>query len=405
MSDEIKFKSMSDFDLKGKKVLLRIDINSSIDLDKNEIRKDPRIRASLPTFEALKDSAVVVMAHQSRPGKDDFTSLKLHAEKLNGYLNGRVQFSEDIFGEKAIKSINSLQPGQVLVLNNVRIYEPENNNGTIEEAEQLEMIKTLAPLFDYYINDAFGAAHRSQASLIGWPSLISGPLVKVELDMVNKIMNPQRPSVMLVGGAKADDKFKAIKFNLESNKIDYALVSGLTATMMMIANGMKLSEGDHKLVDKYAEELKDSILEVLSKFKDKIIFPDDFAVNENGSRLELPVDQISEKNLSIGDIGEKTIAKFGEIVRNAKNIVANGPPGIFEEEMFTKGSFAMVKAMADATEKGAYTVIGGGEMGTAAEMSGNSDKISRISTGGGALLQILSGKKVPLIKALESKPP
>ena len=273
MSDEIKFKSISDFDLKGKKVLLRIDINSSIDLEKNEIRKDPRIRASLPTFEALKDSAVVVMAHQSRPGKDDFTSLKLHSDKLNEYLNGRVQFSEEIFGEKAIESIKSLQPGQVLVLNNVRMYEPENKNGTIEEAEQLEMIKTLAPLFDYYINDAFGAAHRSQASLIGWPTLISGPLVKVELDMVNKIMNPQRPSVMLVGGAKADDKFKAIKFNLESNKIDYALVSGLTATMMMIANGMKLSEGDHKLVDKYAEELKDPILEVLSKYKERFSCP------------------------------------------------------------------------------------------------------------------------------------
>jgi len=402
---DITFKSIDDFDLKGKKVVLRIDINSSIDLEKNEIREDPRIRAALPTFESLKDSAVVVIAHQARPGKPDFTSLELHYLKIKGYLGDRVKYVDDIYGEKAIEAIKALRPGEILILNNIRKVEVENKNGTIEEAEQTPHIKALAPLFDYYINDAFGAAHRSQASLVGWPTLISGPLVKKELDMVNKLMNPEHPSVMLIGGAKADDKFKALKFNLENGKIDYALVSGLTSTMMMVANGVKLSEGDHKLVDKYAEELKGDILGVLGKFGDKVVFPDDFAVKENGIRAEYPVEKISENNLSIGDIGQKTIEKFSAIIKNAKTIVANGPPGIFEEEIFTKGSYALVKAMADATEKGAYTVIGGGEMGTAAEMSGLADKMSRISTGGGALLRILSGKKVPLIKALESKAP
>ena len=184
---DITFKSIDDFDLKGKKVVLRIDINSSIDLEKNEIREDPRIRAALPTFEALKDSAVVVIAHQARPGKPDFTSLELHYLKFKGYLGDRVKYVDDIYGEKAIGAIKALQPGEILILNNIRKVEEENKNGTIEEAEQTPHIKALAPLFDYYINDAFGAAHRSQASLVGWPTLISGPLVKKELEMIEDI--------------------------------------------------------------------------------------------------------------------------------------------------------------------------------------------------------------------------
>ena len=401
---DIKFKSIDDFDLKGKKVILRADINSSIDLKKNCIRKDPRIKALLPTLKALKDSAVVLIAHQARPGKKDFTSLKLHAEKLNEYL-GNVSFIEDIFGEKAIEAIKALEPGKILVLNNIRMWDPENKNGTIKDAENTELIKTLSPLFDYYINDAFGAGHRSQASLIGWPTLISGPLVKKELVMVDKLLNPGHPSIMLVGGAKADDKFKALKFNLENGKIDKVCVCGLTAIMMYMVKGVKFHPIDEKFVGKYAEELKSEIQEVLEKYPNNVVLPVDFAVIENGKRKEYTIDEISQVNLSVGDIGSKTIELFGDIIINAKSVVANGPPGIFENELFTKGTFKLVEAMAKATENGAYTVIGGGEMGTAAEMSGVSEKISMISTGGGALLKIISGKKVPLLEALESKAP
>ncbi|MBD3351044.1 MAG: phosphoglycerate kinase, partial [Candidatus Lokiarchaeota archaeon] len=267
---EIKYKSIDDFDLKGKKVVVRVDMNSSIDLEKNKIRKDPRIRAILPTLKALEDSAVVVIAHQSRPGKKDFTSLELHANKLKEYLGDRVKYVDDIYGEKAINAIKDLKPGKILVLDNIRKVDEENKNGTIEEAEQAPHIKALAPLFDYYINDAFGAAHRSQPSLVGWPTLICGPLVKKELEMVKKILNPAHPAVMLVGGAKADDKFKALKYNLEEDKIDTALIAGLTATMMLIAKGIELSKQDKELINKYVEKLKPDILEVLEKFGDKV---------------------------------------------------------------------------------------------------------------------------------------
>ncbi|MHA1729369.1 MAG: phosphoglycerate kinase [Promethearchaeota archaeon] len=405
---EIKFKSIEDFNLKGKKVILRVDINSSIDIEKNEIREDPRIKAILPTLEMLKDSAVVLIAHQSRPGKDQFTSLKLHAERLNEYLNGRVKFVEDIFGETAIEAIKALKPGEVLVLNNVRMWDPENKNGTIEEAEQTELIKTLAPLFDYFINDAFGAAHRSQSSLVGWPTLICGPLVTKELRMVERLLNPERPSVMLVGGAKAVSKFKALKYNLENNKVDKVLIAGVTGLMMQVTEGLKFAEADEKFVAGDIEKVggKEVILDVINRFGDKIVFPIDYAVEKGGKREEYLQADLAATGLTQGDIGTKTQEKFREIIMNAKTVVANGPPGIFEnEKIFAQGSYAMVKAMGEATEKGAFTVIGGGEMGTAAEMSGLSDKISQISTGGGALLEIISGKKVPLLKALESKPP
>jgi len=403
---EIKFKSIDDFNLQGKKVLLRVDINSSIDLEKKQIRKDPRIRAILPTLEALKKSAVVIVAHQSRPGDKDFTSLEIHANKLREYLGDRVKFVDDVYGEKAINAIKNLKPGEILVLDNVRKVDVENEEMSMEEAAQTPHIKALSPLFDYFVNDAFGAAHRAQPSMIGWPTLICGPLVKKELVMVNKIFNPTRPSVMLVGGAKADDKFKALKFNLENGKLDYALVCGLTATMMLLAKDVKLSQEDEKLVGEYLNTLKPQIIGILNKFKNKILLPEDVAVEENGKRVEYPIEKIKDINKPIGDIGRKTIEKFSKIIEGAKTVVANGPPGIFEKEIFNVGTYALVKAMVNATEKNnAYTVIGGGEMGTAAEMSGLANKISMISTGGGALLNIISGEKVPLIEALQAKIP
>jgi phosphoglycerate kinase len=398
---QMKFKSIDDFDLDGKKVLLRVDINSSIDLDKNEIREDTRIRAILPTLKKLEDSAVVLLAHQSRPGKKDFTSLKLHAEKLNSYIPDRVTFVDDIFGEKAIKAIKELQPGKILVLDNVRKWERENKESSIEEAEQTKLITTLSPFFDYFINDAFGAAHRAQPSLIGWPTLICGPLVKKELEMVNKLFNPEHPSIMLVGGAKADDKFKALKYNLEKGNVDKVLLAGLTASMIFLTSDYKLAENDTKLVKKYSDKLNDEILNVLEKYFEKIILPVDYATEIDGQRKEFSINRSKEISYSIGDIGEKTQELYEREIKSAKTIVANGPPGIFEQKIFQKGTYTLINAM---NESGAFCVIGGGDMGAAAEMSGNAGNIT-ISTGGGALLEILSGKKVPLLQALESKPP
>ncbi|MHA1487208.1 MAG: phosphoglycerate kinase [Promethearchaeota archaeon] len=359
-------------------------------------------------IEELKDSAVVIMAHQSRPGKKDFISLELHAGEIRKLLDRPVKYVDDVFGEKATNAITDLKLGEVLVLNNVRTWELENKQfKDFSEAANLEMIKTLSPLFDYFIADAFGAAHRAQPSIIGWPSLIAGPTTVKEFKYMTKILeSPEKPMIMLIGGAKAIDKFKAMKFNFENEKLDYALCSGLTAILIFEAIGVETGEANRGAIVKDLEKAKDDIKETYEKFRDKIILPKDLVIDDNGSRKAIDIDELKDYNAVTGDIGPKTTEEFTEIIMNAKTIIANGPPGIFEKEVFRKGTFDMVKAMAEAAKtNGALSVIGGGEMGTAAEMSGYAQEVSFISTGGGAMLEILSGKDVPMVRALREKKP
>jgi phosphoglycerate kinase len=403
-----EYKSYKDVDLKGKKVLIRPDINSNIDIENNKIRESPRIHALIPALNELKDSAVVVMAHQSRPGAKDFTSLELHAGEIRKLLDRPVKYVDDVFGEKAVQAIKDLKAGEVLVLNNVRTWDTENKQfKDFAEAEQLEMIQTLAPLFDYFIADAFGAAHRAQPSIIGWPTLLAGPTTVKEFEYMSKILeNPGRPMVMLIGGAKAIDKFIAMEYNFDNERLDYALCSGLTAILILEAIGISTGEPNRKVIAKDLEKEQERIKATYEKYKDKIILPKDLIIDDNGNRKVVAVDEIGKYNVVAGDIGPKTTEEFKEIVLKAKTIIANGPPGIFEQEVFRKGTFDMAEIMAEVSKnKGALTVIGGGEMGTAAEMSGYANDVSFISTGGGAMLEILSGKDVPMVKALREKKP
>ncbi len=402
------YKSYKDVDLKGKKILMRVDINSNIDVENNRIRESPRIHALIPSLEELKESAVVIMAHQSRPGKKDFISLELHAGEIRKLLDRPVKFVEDIFGEKAINAIKDLKVGEVLVLNNVRMWELEIKQfKDFSEAENLEMIKTLSPLFDYFIADAFGAAHRAQPSIIGWPTLVAGPTTVKEFEYMSKILeSPEKPMIMLIGGAKAIDKFKAMEYNFENGKLDYALCSGLTAILILEAIGVETGEPNRGAIAKDLEEAKDNIKKTYEKFKDKIILPKDLIIEENGNRKAITISELKNYNAVTGDIGPLTTEEFKDIIMKTKTIIANGPPGIFEKEVFRKGTFDMVEAMALAAKNcGALSIIGGGEMGTAAEMSGYAQDVSFISTGGGALLEILSGKDVPMVRALREKKP
>ena len=397
MKMNIQYKSINDVDLSGKKVLLRVDMNSPIDLEKNDLRDDPRIRAVAPTVKALNNTALVVIAHQGRPGKKDFTSLEAHARHLQKYVDQKVHFVEDIFGEKAISAIKDLKVGEVIVLDNVRKFDKENETMTPEEASNTELVQKLSPLFDYFVNDAFGAAHRSQPSIVGWPSLLAGPLVVKEIEALQKLMeNPNRPMVMLVGGAKAKSKFKACKYNIENDKVDKVLVAGLTAVLLFEAKGDTLGEPNKKLVEQDLEKLHDDAKAFVEKYESRVILPVDFAIDDGGKRKNVTPKELLEFNAAQGDIGDETIKLFKQEIINSKTSVANGPPGIFEKEIFQKGTFKLVDAM---IESGGYTVIGGGEMGTAAEETGKADDISFISTGGGAMLEFLSGKSLPLFEA------
>ncbi len=404
---EIDYTSFKDVKLKGKKILMRVDINSNIDLEKMEIRDSPRIRALVPALnEYFKKSAVIILAHQSRPGREDFTDLDIHAKEIEKHLGRPVKFVKDIFGEQAIQAIKALDPGEVLVLNNVRKFEGEMKNyKDFSEAENTEMVKTLFPLVDYVIVDAFGAAHRAHASIVGWPKMMAGPITDKELDALKKIMQkPEKPMAMLIGGAKAIDKFKAMKFNFDNEKLDYALCSGLTAILIFEALGKNMGEPNHKIIAEDLEANKDMITDTYEKYNDKIILPEDLIIDDNGNRKTISIEDAGTYNTTTGDIGEKTVEKFNSILMKCKTIVANGPPGIFEKEVFRKATNEIVDTMVAATKKNkALTIIGGGEMGAAASMAGKADDVSFISTAGGAMLEILSGKDLPMIKALREK--
>ncbi|KKM98429.1 hypothetical protein LCGC14_1158010 [marine sediment metagenome] len=404
---KIDYTSYKDVDLVGKKILMRVDINSNIDLEKMEIRDSPRIRALVPALnEHFKKSAVIILAHQSRPGNDDFIDLDIHAKEIEKYLKRPVKFVKDIYGEQAVQAIKDLKEGETLVLNNVRKFEGEMKGyKDFKEAENTDMVKTLFPLVDYVIVDAFGAAHRAHASIVGWPKMMVGPITDNELNALKKIMeNPERPMAMLIGGAKAIDKFKAMKYNFDNEKLDYALCSGLTAILIFEALGKNMGETNHKIIAKDLEENKDMILETYESYKDKIILPEDLIIDDKGSRKTIEIDEAGTYNTTTGDIGLKTVEKFSEIIMKCKTIIANGPPGIFEMEVFREATNKLVETMVQATKQNnALTIIGGGEMGAAAAMSGKAEGISFISTAGGAMLEILSGKDLPMIKALREK--
>lgn len=403
---KIDYTSYKDVDLNGKKVLMRVDINSNIDVENQVITDSPRIRALVPALNELKNSAIVILAHQSRPGNDDFTNLDIHAREIEKQLGRPVQFVEDIYGERAVSAIQNLKPGEVLVLNNVRKFENEMKNyKDFSDAENSEMVKALFPIVDYVIVDAFGAAHRAHASIVGWPKMLAGPITAQELSALKKIIDdPDKPMAMIIGGAKAIDKFKAMRFNFDNGKLDYALCSGLTATLIMEAIGNKMGEPNRKLIAKDLEENKTFILETHEKYKEKIVLPTDFAINDNGSRKIISAEEAEGLGMPTGDIGPKTVEAFKEVIMKCKTIVANGPPGIFEQEVFREATNNLVGIMVDATnQNGALSIIGGGEMGAAASMAGMADKVSFISTAGGAMLEILSGNDLPMIKALREK--
>jgi len=403
---DVVFKKITDMPIAGKKILLRVDINSNIDVEKMQLSGEaPRIKAVVPTLKALKPAAVVLVAHQGRFGDEDCTTLKIHADRLNELMGGNVKFVDDTFGDKAVAAIKAVKPGEVLVLENVRKWEGEEKTKSVADAEKTPLIMNLKPLFDYFVNDAFGAAHRAHASLVGWPSLLAGPLVEKELEMVKKLFNPTRPAVWVVGGAKAYDKFLAIKYNLENGSIDKACVAGLTALLFLQAKGVDIGAENKKAIEKNYAKAEAEIKAVLAKFDAKIVLPVDGALDENGKRREISLNEYAKENKETFDIGTKTQELFIKELKAAKTIVANGPPGMFEKVgVCDQGTNAVLQVMGEMADKGNTVIVGGGDFGEAAERHPSGSKFT-ISTGGGALLEILSGKKIPLLEALKTKMP
>jgi phosphoglycerate kinase len=399
------FFTLDDFDLSGKTVLLRVDINSPINPQTGDLLDDTRLIHHLTTIRELADSKVVLIAHQSRPGKKDFTNMKKHAKRLSMRLIKKVQYVDDFFGSKALSAIRNQKVGDVLLLENARFYAEEHvlKNRNFSVQSECHMVTHLAKLSDLFINDAFATAHRAQPSLTGFTEVLpnlSGRVMEREVKMLERAMkNTQRPSVAVLGGIKVFDTIQVMRHMLINDVVDNVLTTGVVANIFLLARGIKLGPMNIDFFERELggyKELCQQAQELDSKYRDLIRIPTDVVVNDNGKRKRILVENLPAE-LQIFDIGLDTAVNYRKEILNAKNLILNGPAGVFEIEEFGVGTTIIYNSIAESQ---GFSVIGGGETVAAARNLNLGGKIDHISTGGGACLHFLSGKSMPAIDAL-----
>lgn len=398
------YNTLGDMNFKGKRVLLRVDINCPMDKKTLKIINDVRIRAVIPTIRELlgKKAKLVILAHQSRKGKWDFTDLSQHAQLLSKNLNTPVRYVNDVLGDEAQKAIKEVKEGEVLLLGNVRELDSESKSLPMEEHAKGELVTALAPLFDIYVCDAFGAAHRSQCSLVGFDDVLpsaSGRLMAKEMYALETIFNnPRRPSVFILGGAKFGDVPHMIDRVLGSNTADTVIVVGLAGNAFLMARGVDIGEASKvPLQEELTEENFKKAQDVMSKYGQRILLPTDVAVEKDGKRLSVNIGDMANAGAAL-DIGDQSVEKFRKVLQVSKTSFMSGPAGMFEKEGFEVGTKAIMTAM---VESGGLSVLGGGHTSAAAERFDLADSMSYVSTGGGALETFLLKDPLPVIVALE----
>ncbi len=386
--------TIRDVDFKDKKVLVRVDFN--VPMKEGAVSDDTRIRAAIPTIQYLLDNgaAVILCSHLGRPkgGPDLAFTLRPVAAYLGKLMGKDVKFAEDCVGIAAEKAAKELKFGEILVLENTRFH-PE------EEKNDLELAKQMASLADVYVNDAFGTAHRAHSSTEGVARYlpgVAGFLMEKEIKYLGEaVANPKRPFVAILGGAKISDKIGVIKNLL--NKADVILIGGGMANTFFKAQGYPVADS---LVE---EEALETARELLKTGSSKLRLPVDVAIGDKfDAEAQKKVIQAGPvpEGWRILDIGPDTVEAYGKVIKTAGTVVWNGPMGVFEFPKFAEGTFAIAKEIASS---GAVSVIGGGESVSAVQKSGVADKITHISTGGGASLEMLEGLELPGLAALQDK--
>jgi len=389
-------KTLKDMDFKGKKVLVRVDFN--VPLKDGVVGDTTRIKAALPTIEYLikEEAKVLLISHLGRPGGEPKDELRMDpvAKELANLLNKEVKKADDCIGEEVKKAADNLENGEVLVLENSRFHAGEKANDP-------EFAKELASLADLYVNDAFGAAHRAHATTVGVTEYLpaaAGFLMQRELNALGEVMeNPESPFVAIMGGAKVSDKIDVIK-NL-INKVDKLIVAGGIANTFLLAKGYEVGDS---LVEADKVELAKELMAEAEEKGVEIVLPidvviaDDFSNDANTQTVAADEIPAGWQVLDCG--GPQSLENYKEIIKNAKTVIWNGPLGVFEMEKFAHGTVELAKALA---ESDAHSVIGGGDSAAAINQAGVADKMSHISTGGGASLMFFEGKELPGVAALD----
>lgn len=403
--------TLDDFSVKGKTILLRVDINQPVDRSTGGLKDTTRIKASIPTIRELSDlgAKVVILAHQ---GSDieygNFYTTEPHSKVLSELLGQPVVFIEDVCGPTARSSISQLADGEVLLLDNVRFVSEEQTlfekslKLTHEEQAQTLLVRKLAPLGDYYICDAFAAAHRDQPSLCGFEQILPsamGRLFEKEYSVLSEIMAaPDRPCVFVLGGAKIADAFMMMSSVLSSGVADQILTGGLVANIMLWAKGHDIGTASRAFIQKQGyEEFVGKAKVLLANFEDKIILPIDLVSADEDKRQDHLLSALPDASMLM-DIGTETITTYQAAILQAKTVFVNGPMGVFEKSATELGTKALWDALGETK---AYTVVGGGDSITATNKYGKTDDIDYICTGGGALIRFLTGEELPVVRALK----
>ncbi len=391
--------TINDLDLRDQRVLVRVDFNVPLNDASSESRSvgdDTRIRAALPTIRTIieAEGKAILMSHLGRPGgqPDPALSLSCVAERLEELLGKRVRFSSNTTGPAVEDAIASMAPGSVILLENTRFEAGE-------KANDADLAKDLAALADIYVNDAFGAAHRAHASTEGVAHHVDktamGLLMEREVEVLTKVRDaPEQPMAVMLGGAKVSDKMGVIQ-NLAGHA-SHILIGGAMSYTFLKALGHDVG------ASRVEEDRLEHAESLYDEAAGKLMLPSDHVVAEELSAEATPATvegDIPDGQMGL-DIGPETIASYKNILAEARTIIWNGPMGVFEIDQFATGTMAMTEVLADATEEGTYTVVGGGDSVAALAQAGHTDRISHVSTGGGAMLQLLEGKELPGLAAL-----
>ncbi len=403
-------RTLDDLSVSGKTVLCRVDMNQPVDHKTGQLRSTARIEACAPTIRELSDrgARVVLLAHQ---GSDieyrNFYCTQPHARVLETLLGRPVKWVDDVCGPTARQMIRALEPGEILLLDNVRYLSEEQTlfelklKLTPEQQAKTLLVEKLAPLADLYVCDAFAAAHRDQPSLCGFEQVLPsamGRLFEREYCVVSELMQkPAKPCVFVLGGSKISDAFSMMETVLRSGTADTVLTGGLVGNILLAACGRQIGRGSLEFIEKsnYSGYL-DVAGGIYQKYADKIRLPEDLAYVEDGARREARSDEMPENACAL-DIGSRTAEAYDRIIRAAGTVFVNGPMGVFEAPETEAGTRRAFEALGDAP---GFTVVGGGDSVTAAAKYQVRDKLGYVCTGGGALIRFLTGEELPVVRAL-----
>lgn len=397
------FHTLDDIDFSNKTVVVRVDINTTLDPGRKP-QMSERIQAAAGTLKELSDKGAktVVLAHQGRAGDEDFTSLQGHAKLLSDCLEREVRFIDDIFGPAARKAINELETGGILLLENVRFLAEETLKVPAEEHAKGFLVQKLSPLIDIFVNDAFSAAHRSQASLVGFtvglPKALGRTMEREVLSLSKAMEDPEKPCIYILGGLKPEEAFKVMAHGLRTGSIDTAITCGVIGRVCLLAKGIDTGPEDRKFFeDKGFMTYVPKAKELIEVHGDKVMTPLDLGTLDRDSRINIDVSDLPT-DLEIFDIGSKTIETYRSLIRSARTIVMNGPAGVYENPLFNSGTKGILEAIAESE---GFSLMGGGHTLKAMEKLGfPKERFSYVSLAGGALISYLGGEPMPVIEAM-----